>query len=196
MSDERLEALDDGRLMRLSAAGNEEAFRVLYERQYAAVYRVARRIVRDAARAEDVLQETFLALWRTADRFRTDSGLEPWLLRIATNRAIDRIRSEGRQPEPVEEPERVAGTFDPGVWVAPDAGGEDPTRFARVRELEELWDALAARLTPQQRAAFVLYVIEERSSAEVAEILECSASAVRSHVSAARERLRAGLSAR
>lgn len=182
--------------MRLSASGNEEAFRILYERNYRRVYGAAYRIVGDSGVAEEVAQEAFLALWKSTGRFRAGSRLEPWLLRIATNRAIDRYRTEKRHPSTLEDPD--SGLESEAVDIRQLLGGgdedSDATRLARYRDVERLWRRCADVLTGQQRAAFVLFAIEGRSAAEVGEIMECSASAVRSHASAARERLRAELS--
>ena len=186
----------DAELVRRSAGGDEDAFRELFERKRRRVYLIARQIVGEAGAAEDVVQETFLSLWRNCHRYRVRWSVDAWLTRIATNRAIDRYRTERRMPQAVGE----GGASDAGTRAI-DALAEpgqtaDPSLPARLRELQELWDRAAAGLPPQQRAAFVLREIEGLPAREVAAALGCSTSTVRSHVALARKALRERLGER
>ena len=83
----------DAALMRRIQQGDVAAFGALYDRHAPAVFALAARMLRDRAAAEDVTQETFLAVWRRSDGFAADRGaLRAWLLTIARNRAVDAIR--------------------------------------------------------------------------------------------------------
>lgn len=87
--------LDDGELMAAVARGDEAAFGELYDRMSRMVYGVVRKVVRDPSQSEEVTQEVFVEVWRTATRFEVDRGsVKTWVLTMAHRRAIDRVRSE------------------------------------------------------------------------------------------------------
>ena len=90
-----------------AGAGDAPAFRVLVDRHLPSVHRAARRMLSDEAEAEDVAQETMLRLWRTAASLEIgDSGVGPWLRRVASNLAIDRLRARRRLDVTDEVPEQ------------------------------------------------------------------------------------------
>jgi RNA polymerase sigma-70 factor, ECF subfamily len=92
----------DSDLMRRVAEGDEDAFGALYDRYAEVVFGAAIRFLGDRQLAEDVVQDTYLALWNRADRFDQAAGsLLGWLSAIARNRAIDRLRAAGRRPATV-----------------------------------------------------------------------------------------------
>lgn len=85
-------------LMRRAARGDSQAFEALYDELSPAVYGLARRVVRDPARAEDVTQEVFIDVWRKATRFDGDKGkAKTWVLTIAHRRAVDAVRRSEAQ---------------------------------------------------------------------------------------------------
>lgn len=97
--------ITDGVLIRRVVDGDERALAVLYDRYASVVYSVAKRILNDAAAAEEILQDIFYQLWRGAGSFDPARGSLPaWLLVTTRNRAIDRLRRRGRATaEPIEE---------------------------------------------------------------------------------------------
>ena len=188
----------DAELVRLSSAGDTEAFRQLYEDKHRRVYLIAYQIVGDSGLAEDVVQETFVALWKHCGGYRSRFAVDTWLNRIATNRAIDRWRSERKHRQAAASAERASSTGDWRQTLSPpfpatEAAGSDPSLRARWHEIQAIWDELAAELSPQQRAAFVLREIEDLPVRDVAEALGCGTSTVRSHISQARKALRTGI---
>jgi len=189
----------DAELVKRSATGDTDAFRRLYEHKHRRVYLIAYQILGDSGMAEDVVQETFVALWKHCGRYRSRFAVDTWLNRIATNRAIDRWRSEKKHPRSAASVEPASRSDDwgqAGVTTASSATGtvaSDPSLRARWRDIQAIWDELAAELSPQQRAAFVLREIEELPVREVAEALGCGTSTVRSHISLARKTLQAGI---
>lgn len=194
-------SVDDAELVRRSAAGDTDAFRLLYDRKHRRLWRIAYQVVGDAGAAEDVVQEAFLALWEHAGRYRPRFAVDSWLNRIATNKAIDRWRRErGRRDEPAEDvdvdADETAAHPEAASAVAVDRSRRDPSSALGLRELQGIWDELAELLSARQRAAFVLREIEGLPVAEVAASLECSKSAVRSHISLARKKLRDALAER
>ncbi len=90
---------DDAALVREVAAGSQDALATLYDRHVDAVYAAASRLTSDRQVAEEVVQETFLALWNRAESYNPAVGsLAAWLHTIARNRAVDRLRAAGRRP--------------------------------------------------------------------------------------------------
>ena len=149
-------AADDVTLVREIAAGSEDALAALYDRHAGAVFAAASRLTTDRQVAEEVVQETFLAVWNRADTFDPAAGSLPaWLYTIARNRTVDRLRAIGRRPRLVspnsirnsEEPESFAldRLASIGVVVggaARDGGPEGALAAAELRST--LRDALAA----------------------------------------------------
>jgi RNA polymerase sigma-70 factor (ECF subfamily) len=124
------------------------AFDLLYRRTSAKLFGVCLRVLRDRAEAEEALQEVFVKVWARADRFAA-SDLSPitWLVAIARNHAIDRLRSRRERPAGIEAAAAVADER-PGPEAQAIAGGE---RDRIHRCLEELDDDRAAAV----RAAYL-----------------------------------------
>ena len=194
----------DQSLVARSRRGDTESFRELFDRKHRGVYLTAYQILGDVNLAEDVVQEVFVRLWQHLEAYKEDLPLDAWLRRIATNRAIDYWRS--RQAERRRRVEPAVGTdSDRALEMASSAGlpaagarsgVESPESITEWRHLQTIWDELADLLPPQQRAAFVLRCIERLPTSEVAEVLGCSASTVRSHIADARSTLREALTRR
>ena len=99
MTGGRGSAADEVALVRAVAAGSQEALAALYDRHVDAVYAASWRLTSDRGLAEEVVQETFLALWNRAELFDPGAGsLAAWLHTIARNRTVDRLRAIGRRP--------------------------------------------------------------------------------------------------
>jgi RNA polymerase sigma-70 factor (ECF subfamily) len=87
-------AVAPAELLRRSARGDQQAFAALYDAVSPQVYGLALRVVRDPAQAEEVAQEVFLEIWRTASRYQPDKGSPlAWMLTITHRRAVDRVRA-------------------------------------------------------------------------------------------------------
>jgi RNA polymerase sigma-70 factor (ECF subfamily) len=111
MMDGRRGSPDDAALVREVATGSEDALAALYDRHADGVHSAAARLTDDRQVAEEVVQETFLALWNRAERFDPAIGsLAAWLYTIARNRTVDRLRAAGRRPRLI--PLRAAGRED------------------------------------------------------------------------------------
>src|SRR5947207_14684184 len=95
-------APEDAALVREVAAGSEDALGLLYDRHVSAVFATASRLTSDRQIAEEVVQETFLALWNRAELYDATSGsVGAWLYPISRNRAVDRMRAIGRRADVV-----------------------------------------------------------------------------------------------
>ena len=172
-----MEDLPDEALMAAVSARQQQAFRVLMSRHLPRAIRVAERIVRNAAEADDIGQDAFLRVWSQAASF--DPGVArftTWLYRIVLNLAFDRTRR--RAFVPIEE--------------ASEVGADDPEPVERMIENEErrALELAMERLTDRHRAAIALFHIEELSGEEAAQAMNVSAKAFESLLARARSTLR------
>ncbi len=179
---------DDAALVRRARAGDGEAFRELVERHERAIFRLAQHITQNAQDAEDVLQETFLRAFEHLDEFRGDSKFSTWLVRIAVNQALMKLRKR-KSDRSVSLDE----TFDTGedVVVREIAVWEgDPEQLYSQAELRNILASAIDSLPPIFRTVFALRDIEELSTEETAQILNLSVPAVKSRLLRARLQLR------
>ena len=158
------------------ARGDERAFQLLSRRHLPAMLGLARRILGNAAEAEDVTQEALMRVWTHAPRWQPLAQFRTWLTRLVVNLCLDRKR---RAPWVALE---MAGDI---VDPAPDAG-ERAESDERERMLATAIDKLPAR----QRSAIVLTYGEGMSNAQVAEILDTSVSAVETLLMRGKQNLR------
>lgn len=166
------------RLRRGEAAAVAEVFD-LHGR---AVRAFARRFVGDDAAADDLLQEVFVALPSVIRRWEERSSLRTFLIGIAVNHARHHVRAAARRRAATE---RLA--------AEPGAHGTDPEQDARRRELARALQRALDELPLDQRAAFVLCEVEERTAAEVSVIVGAPEATVRTRLFHARKRLRVAL---
>jgi len=169
----------DEALMARVARGDERAFRELARRHLPAMLGLARRILGNAADAEDVAQEAMLRVWTHAPRWQPLALLRTWLSRVVVNLCLDRKRR--------------------AAWVELEAAGElaDPAAGAgeslETAERDQMVAAAIAKLPTRQRAAIVLSYTEDRSNAQVAEILNTTVSAVETLLVRGKQNLRRAL---
>jgi len=165
--------------------GDELAFSALIERKTQPLIQAAYRILGDYEEARDVVQVTFVRAWEKRDRFDQRWSPNTWIFRIATNLAIDQLRSRQTR-ERGQEPVRNHLLQVAGGGQAQQSG----VSRLQQQEVLEIFQELAADLSERQRSVFVLREIEGMSSHEVAQILECKESTVRNHLFNARKVLR------
>ncbi|MDA0174027.1 sigma-70 family RNA polymerase sigma factor, partial [Solirubrobacter taibaiensis] len=171
-----LRTQSDERLVALARAGHERAFEVIVQRYRGLLLRSARRYLSDA-RAEDAVQQAFLAAWSALQRGDEVRDLRPWLYRIVHNTALNALRASGY--DYAELPEGLAMSVD------------------EVERREDARDALSglAALPQRQREALLRVAVEGRPQGEVARELGVSEGAVRQLVHRARLTLRAAATA-
>ena len=150
-------------LLRRSALGDEAAFARLYDATAARVHGLVLRVVRDRAKAEEVTQETFLEVWRTASRFDRDRGSAlSWLMTIGHRRAVDRVRS-------AEASSRRDATYHERTRpVDHDQTAEAAHASLEARRVRGALDSL----TPTQRQALELAYFGGYTHTEVAAMLD------------------------
>lgn len=176
-------------LLRLSTAGDEDAFAELYRRRQQGVYRFALQMSGSPAIAEDVTQETFIVLIRTAERYDPDRGsLAAYLYGIARNYVLRRLEQD-RAFVPLGD-----STDDSVIPPAMIADGDPLGDLTRGEMIQSLRDTILA-LPAHYREVIVLCELQEMSYIEAADVVGCAVGTVRSRLHRARalliEKLRA-----
>lgn len=173
---------DDAELARRLKAREPQAMADLYERYGRLAYSLIFRVVRDAAAAEDLVQETFLRVWNRAQSFDPRRGaLGPWVLTVARNRAIDYVRSiDGRMSAGSQELDRLE---HPGMFCDFEDSALAIDRARRIRGAFE-------KLNPNQRAVIELAYFEGLSQTEMAERMKQPLGTVKTWVRSALKALR------
>lgn len=174
----------DEALMIRAQADDTDAFSELYDRHAVLAFRIARAICRDRGRAEEVVQEGFLAIWRGRADYRPDAGsFRAWSMRIVKNRAIDSSRHLGARP-----PTQTSDAYDD----QPPADRDSPTpqdEALAQSERDELFASLR-RLPDAQAEVIVLAFYGELSHSEIATQLDLPAGTVKGRMRLGLEKLR------
>ncbi|CAG0928083.1 ECF RNA polymerase sigma factor SigW [Planctomycetaceae bacterium] len=176
----------DNELMKRVGRGDDEAFKLLFERHNRLAWSVIYRQLGNVAAAEDLVQEAFLRVYRAAPRYEPSAKFSTWLYTVVTNlclnykrdRARDRLRLVGSEEEGDNALEQLAA-------VEPDEHGDDEA----AKRTQAVKEAIAS-LPENQRMALILSRYEEKSYEEVAEILGVTVAAVKSLTSRARTTLK------
>lgn len=172
----------DAGLMLRVADGDAGAYRALVDRHADRLLAFSERLVGDRSTAEDVVQDAFLAVWRTAARWQPRAKVATWLFQIARNAALDRLR---RRKPSVET--------DAVTLIDPAARAD---RRVDDRQTAELVRAALDALPERQRAAIVLVHYEDLSGVEASEALGISVEALESLLARGRRALRTRLADR
>jgi len=152
-----------GQLLKLASRGDQEAFARLYDATSARVFGLAVRIVRDRAQAEEVAQEAFLEIWRTASRFDPAKGsAQAWMLTIVHRKSVDRVRSAEASTRRDATYERRNQTVDH------DSTADAAHASLEARRVRHAMESL----TPVQREAVELAYFGGYTHTEVASMLD------------------------
>jgi RNA polymerase sigma-70 factor (ECF subfamily) len=189
--------------------GDEAAFADLIALHHAALLRMARTYTTDAALAEELVQDTWIAFLESLGRFEGRSSIKTWLFRILMNVARARLRKESRtvplstvadRDEPAVEPRRFHARWLPGIgghWSEPPAPwAELPEEQALASETRAAIEAAMAELPEQQRQVMVLRDIEGFAAEEVCNLLGLSDTNQRVLLHRARSKVRRALAPR
>jgi RNA polymerase sigma-70 factor (ECF subfamily) len=191
---------DDALLVSRIAEGDESAFMIAYDRHSGFLFGSVSRFLGDRESAAEVVQDAFLTLWRRARQFDARSGsLLTWLLAIARNRAIDRLRAEGRRPG--RDAIRLdALTSEGGSGVGTSRGAipnelvadaqTDPGTIATRRWVQSVVRTGIAELPEHERQVIILGYSMDLSQAQIAERLEWPLGTVKSRTRRAMAQLR------
>jgi len=195
-------AVSDEQTLAALRSGDERAFRDVFARSYPMMKRVARAYVASDAVAEEVVQETFLALWNRAEAFDPGvASLGTWLRSIARNRTVDRLRAAGRRPQLVALPSSAGeddGTstsverLDPDLAVFGGAVRDpDPVAAAEAGDLRRAIAGALADMPEDERTVILLAYQQELSQSEIAARLGWPLGTVKTRTRRALARMRA-----
>ncbi|TMM25984.1 MAG: sigma-70 family RNA polymerase sigma factor [Actinobacteria bacterium] len=177
--DRDLAHLTDEAVLSLVAESDDEALAELYDRFGGVAYGLALRILRDESLAQDAVQEAFLAVWRTADRFLAERArASTWILTLVHRRSVDLVRrQEQRRGEPLESaPEPVAS--------------EQVEEQAAIRFQRQVVQEALRQLPPDQREALELGYYAGLTQSELAERLGQPLGTIKSRMFTGLTRLR------
>jgi RNA polymerase sigma-70 factor (ECF subfamily) len=168
----------DGHLIDAALKGSEKAFRQLVERHHPLAYSAVRSVLGDRDDVEDVVQDTFIKVYRGLATFRTDARFSTWLYRIARNEAISHVRKKTLSGPPIEET----------VLESPVASR--PDEQYRVREEQSLMNGYLAQLEEKYRTVLELRYLGERSYQEISDAMELPIGTVKSYIYRAKAELK------
>src|ERR1041385_5308190 len=182
------DVFDESALVAKARAGDAQAFTELVNRYERKIYRLAKHITQNDEDAEDVLQEAFLKAYEHLDSFHGNSKFYTWIVRIAVNEALMKLRKrKGDRSVPLDEPVDTGEEMvnrEIAVWE------DNPEQRYGREEMQQILDEAVESLKPDFRTVFILRDIEELSTEEAAEALGISIPAVKSRLLRARLALR------
>jgi RNA polymerase sigma-70 factor (ECF subfamily) len=172
--------MDESTLIAGLARGDERAFRELVERHKKQVYFLALDMVGNSIDAEDISQEVFLKVFRSFGTFRKGAKLGSWLYRITYNASIDHLRRKGSMPEAV--PDEVLDSRSQTDAGQPAAIAQDPARIAESKLLQEKIALALDKVSPQEKAVFLLRHYDDLMLKDIASTLGLSLGSVKSYL--------------
>lgn len=181
-------------LCRRVKAGDERAFETLVLRYQDRVFSFCRRFLGDRAEAEDVAQEVFLALYRSADDFRGESAFSTWLLRIAKNQSLNRLKYLDRRGRLGRRSLDEISEEKLNASEEGRAERDSPVSLVEGNETVEIVRRAISTLAPDHRLVVVLRDVEDLSYEEIAKVTGLPVGTVKSRVHRARAALAARLS--
>jgi len=184
----------DDEIVRRAQAGDHDAFRMLVERYQGRAYGLALRVLRDEEQAKDAVQDAFLKVYRSLDRFEGRAGFYTWLYRIVMNQCLDRKRRDKSDREVEWNDESAAGVLNASESAASPAGRDADREAPDVAiERSEIRQAVARAidaLPEDARRTIQLREIDGLSYKEIAEAMGIPKGTVMSRLHYARQRLR------
>jgi len=176
---------EDIRLMRLVAEGDTTAFEKLVERHQALVAGTVARMLSSNSDVEDIAQQVFVRVWKSAGRYVARAKFTTWLLKITRNLVFNEMRRAKRHP-------RVPVQIEPELEEMPlkDEATATPDATLLQAELQRAIETAITLLPETQRMALVLRRYEELSYEEISDVLDLSVPAVKSLLFRARTELR------
>ena len=182
---EQLRAADDSAVVTAFLGGEERAFSELVERYQTRLLNFIYRTIGDRDRAEDLVQEVFIRVYRHLHRFDRSKKFSTWAYTIASNLAKNELRNRSRNPLVLFQTMQGAGDDEDRPLQFEDSTSR-PDDMYRHRHLRELVEDTVAKLPEHHRQVFVLRELEGKSYEEIAEITDCNLGTVKSRLNRAR----------
>lgn len=172
--------MDENALIEGMTRGDPRAFRELVETYKRKVYYLALDMAGNPVDAEDISQEVFLKVYRSFSTFRKGAKLGSWLYRVTYNASIDHLRKRGAAPEPVEDGVLESRSReDSGL---PGTVPADPAAAAESSQLRDRIDRALDKVSPQEKAVFMLRHYDDLMLKDIAESLGLSIGSVKSYL--------------
>ena len=188
MSSSPIEIDDEAAILAQARLGNATAFNELLRRYERKIFRLALHITQNREDAEDVLQESFLKAYEHLDQFQGQSKFYTWIVRIAVNQALMKLRK--RKSDRSVSLDETIDTGEDNIGREIAAWDENPEQKYSRDELNQILTSAIDGLAPIYRAVFVLRDVDGLSTEEAAEALDLSVPAVKSRLLRARLQLR------
>jgi RNA polymerase sigma-70 factor (ECF subfamily) len=161
--------------------GKLNDFRKLIEQVTPYVFSVAFRITGDEEQSKDIVQDSMITIWKAIKKIESAGSFNTWLYRIVVNKCYDHLRRKKRNPE---------SRADENTWaLISNRISENPSSALENSEISGIIGLLTERLSPKQKAVFVLSEIEDMSNEEIAEILGISRINVKANLHYARKKI-------
>jgi RNA polymerase sigma-70 factor (ECF subfamily) len=173
--------MDDKELIQRIAAKDHSAFKGLVERYQALVLNTCLNLLGNLESAEDVAQDVFLEVYRSAKKFRHKSKLSTWIYRIAVNRTLNFIR-DNRKFQRLKDIDPLAGDVPTAAEFFYRSNSASPEALLEEKERRKIIQKALDSLPETQKVAFVLHRLGGLSSQEIAEILQVSLSSVEARI--------------
>ena len=183
-----IEIDDEAAIVAQARLGDAKAFSELLRRYEGKIFRLALHITQNREDAEDVLQEAFLKAYEHLDQFQGQSKFYTWIVRIAVNQALMKLRK--RKSDRSVSLDETIDTGEDTVAREVAAWDENPEQQYSREEINQILSSAIDGLAPIYRAVFVLRDVDELSTEETAEALDLSVPAVKSRLLRARLQLR------
>ena len=177
---------DNAELVAAHLAGDGRAFQELVARYRGRLLNFVSRMIGDRERAEDLVQEAFVRVYRHLHRFDRTKKFSTWIYTIASNLAKNELRNRSRSPLVFYQSLRPPGEEDQRPLQFEDASSR-PDRMYANRYLREMVDATVATLSAHHREVFVMRELEGRSYEEIARLTRCNLGTVKSRLNRARQ---------
>jgi RNA polymerase sigma-70 factor (ECF subfamily) len=175
-----MDPMDENALIEGMTRGDPRAFRELVERYKKKVYYLALDMAGNPVDAEDISQEVFLKVYRSFSTFRKGAKIGSWLYRVTYNASIDHLRKRGAAPEPVEDGVLESRSqVDSGL---PGTVPSDPAAAAESSQLRDRIDRALEKVSPQEKAVFMLRHYDDLMLKDIAESLGLSIGSVKSYL--------------
>jgi len=177
--------VDDGAVVSAFLTGEERAFQELVDRYQTRLLNFIYRTIGDRERAEDLVQEVFIRVYRHLHRFDRSKKFSTWIYTIASNLAKNELRNRSRNPLVLFQAIRKNWQDEDRPLQFEDPASR-PDDLYRKRHLRELVELSVERLPEHHRQVFVLRELEGKSYEEIAEITDCNLGTVKSRLNRAR----------
>lgn len=182
---EQLRAQDDSEVVSAFLGGEERAFQELVERYQTRLLNFIYRTIGDREKAEDLVQEVFIRVYRHIHRFDRSKKFSTWVYTIASNLAKNELRNRSRNPLVLFQTMKTSWEDEDRPLQFEDTTAR-PDDLYRKRHLRELVEQTVAKLPEHHREVFVLRELEGKSYEEIAEITDCNLGTVKSRLNRAR----------